>query len=265
MSPDTDVFILALRRQPELGAGLSMIVGTTEGRRVVPLKQIYDAIGPDIANSLPGFHAFTGSDTTGKFWGKGKQSCWNILTNSSSSVVAAFKALGSRTTPPTWIFTELEEYVCRLYSPKSTTRDIGKLRWHLFVRSQAEAEKLPPTKEALRLHILRALFQALKWNLDTVPMPNIPSPLEYGWKDDKGCLVPMTTSLQPAPLSVLEVVKCGCGSSRCSSASCTCRKHNLACTEMCRCEANPSNCENCATEQIFSDHSDSGDTDDDSE
>ena len=59
MSPDTDVFILALRRQPESGAGLSMIVGTTEGRRVVPLKQIYDAIGPDIANSLPGFHAFT--------------------------------------------------------------------------------------------------------------------------------------------------------------------------------------------------------------
>ena len=64
LSPDTDVFVLATRRQIQLGEEACIIVGTGDKRRFVSLKSVRDAVGDRIAEALPGFHAFTGSDTT---------------------------------------------------------------------------------------------------------------------------------------------------------------------------------------------------------
>ena len=75
MSPDTDVFILALYHVPTLGDSISVIVGTGAKQRSVFLKPIYDAIGANIAAALLGFHSFTGCDVTGRFSGKGKITC----------------------------------------------------------------------------------------------------------------------------------------------------------------------------------------------
>ena len=94
LSPDTDVFILAVRRQPELGDNTCVIVGTGEKPRIVPLNPVYDATGPIIAESLPGFHAFTDCDTTGKFTGKGKVTCWNNLKAARLNVIRPFGQLG---------------------------------------------------------------------------------------------------------------------------------------------------------------------------
>ena len=46
------------------------------------------------------------------------------------------------------------EFICLLFAPKVKIRDLGQLRWHLFKKNKAEAEKLPPTKAALKEHIL---------------------------------------------------------------------------------------------------------------
>ena len=116
LSPDTDVFVLAVRRQPQLGDGVCMIVGTGDKRRVVALKPIHDAIGSDIAQSLPGFHAFTGSDTTGKFGGKGKTTCWKALQKMRPVVLESFKKLGTMETPSQEIYDGLEEFVSAILS-----------------------------------------------------------------------------------------------------------------------------------------------------
>ena len=56
--------------------------------------------------------------------------------------------------------------------------------------------------------------------------------------------MPKVSDLPPAPTAVIELVKCGCGRSRCSTESCSCMKHSLACTELCACDADFNNCAN---------------------
>ena len=164
LSPDTDVFVLAIRRQIQLGEKSSIIAGTGDKRRLVSLKSVRDAMGDRISEALPGFHAFTGSDTTGKFAGKGKIKCWNTLKTASANVITAFCQLGKTFELPEDVFVALEEFVCRLYCPRSNVVSIAMIRWQMFRKSQAEAEKLPPTQAALRNHILRAHYQALIWS-----------------------------------------------------------------------------------------------------
>lgn len=90
---DTDVFILGITKQPQLGPEASIIVSTGSRRRIIALRPIYDTVGRDIAECLPGFHSFTGTVTSGKFAGKGKQTCWTTLKQVGASVLQAFKLL----------------------------------------------------------------------------------------------------------------------------------------------------------------------------
>lgn len=138
----------------------------------------------------------------------------------------------------------LEEIVCLLFAPKINIKDIGELRWHLFRKNQAEAEKLPPTKAALNQHILRAHYQAMVWLFADTANPNLPPPTNYGWNEEGGDYVPKVTDLPPAPSAVIELVKCGCGKSLCPTGSCSCKKNYLACTELCACDANIDTCGN---------------------
>jgi len=41
----------------------------------------------------------------------------------------------------------LEKFVCLLFAPRVTIKDLGQLRWHLFRKNKAETEKLPPQKQ----------------------------------------------------------------------------------------------------------------------
>jgi hypothetical protein len=70
-SPDTDVFILAVRRYPDLCPDLTCVTGTGRNHMIIPLGPIYEALGPSRAAALPGLHALSGSDNTGSFAGKG--------------------------------------------------------------------------------------------------------------------------------------------------------------------------------------------------
>ena len=71
-SPDTDVLVLAVRWYPLLCPSTTFVTGTGQKRRSMPLKPIYDALGPMKAAVLPEFHPISGCDNTGSFSGKGK-------------------------------------------------------------------------------------------------------------------------------------------------------------------------------------------------
>ena len=73
-----------------------------------------------------------------------------------------------------------------------------------------EDERLPPTKAALIQAIKRAHFQRIVWYNDTVANLNIPSPSEYGWREEAGRFSPVMTTIDPAPEVILQLVKCGC-------------------------------------------------------
>ena len=80
----------------------------------------------------------------------------------------------------------IEKLVCQLYLHKDEDSSLKDLRWLLFQRKQAESERLPPTQAALREAIKRVHYQAMIWANDKFPNPDLPSPENYGWKNDKG-------------------------------------------------------------------------------
>ena len=69
-SPDTDVFILALRRYPDLCDNASFVKGTGQHPRVIKLGPIVKTFGEAKTASLPAFHAISGFDNTESFSGK---------------------------------------------------------------------------------------------------------------------------------------------------------------------------------------------------
>ena len=127
-----------------------------------------NAFGDAKAEVLPGFHAFSGADVTGRFAGKGKLTCWQAqFSRCSMEVVSAFAASG--TSEKLEVDTEraIETFVFQLYEPGSTVVDVDDLSWKLFTKKQLEAQKLPPTRGALHEAIAWAHYQAMVWHQDS--------------------------------------------------------------------------------------------------
>ena len=80
-----------------------------------------------------------------------------------------------------------------------------------------------------------------KPSVNRVLDPQIPDPCKLGWVKEEGGLVPVLSEVQAAPEAVVELFRCNCGVSKCAGR-CTCKSHNLACTELCKCEANEECC-----------------------
>jgi len=74
-SPDTDVFVLAIHRYHQLCRNTYFVTGVGNKKWIIALGRVVNALGAAKAEALPGFHAFSGSDVTGRFAGKGKLSC----------------------------------------------------------------------------------------------------------------------------------------------------------------------------------------------
>ena len=258
-SPDTDVFVLALRRYPELCEDTAFVTGVGQRHRVIHLRPIVEALGPNRTAALPGFHALSGADNTGSFAGKGKLACWKTFLDAGPDVITAFTNLGTTETPTETTETAIENFVCQLYLTNTNFTKVKDARWWLFRKKQAQSERLPPTEAALHEAVLRAHYQAMVWNNDKVANPELPSPQSYGWMMEENRWLPVMTKLPPAPDAVIHLVKCGCVKRRCETNQCQCRKAGLNCTDLCSCFDSEEKCEN--EQQI--DFMDDSDDDDD--
>ncbi|WAR30416.1 hypothetical protein MAR_032958 [Mya arenaria] len=58
------------------------------------------------------------------------------------------------------------------------------------------------------------------------------NPLDFGWIIVDGLMMPVRTSLPPAPENLLKIIRCNC-IANCDSKKCTCRKHSLECSSGC--------------------------------
>ncbi len=108
-SCDTDVLVLSLRRVPDLKPDSVIIMGTGDRRRQIKLKTIYVTLGAGRAAALPGFHALTGSDTTGHIKGKGKSLCFKVFLKAGEDVICALAGLGVGVYPSPGVLSGCEE------------------------------------------------------------------------------------------------------------------------------------------------------------
>ena len=95
-------------------------------------------------------HAFTGCDTVSAFAGKGKAKALKLVRKFTLK-------LGQDWEINQEFLDKLEAFTCLLYAPKTSSRKINELRYHLFCAKQGEIEmhQLPPCHDCFAAGIWR--------------------------------------------------------------------------------------------------------------
>ena len=138
-SPDTDVFILCLRRFPDLCQNTVFVTGKGQKYREINLQPIIRAFGPLKTAALPAFHALTGADNTGSFSNKGKSTCCNVFNEASEDAISALSQLGTSDFPSSESQKAVEKLVCQFFVPKTNISTVKALRWWLFTKKQGKS------------------------------------------------------------------------------------------------------------------------------
>ena len=127
-------------------------------------------------------------------------------------------------------------FVCKMYSTKLVSASsLSLLRQKLYCKNLGETDKLPPTSAAHLQHILRAHLQAVIWRKACIPMIPYIDPSTHGRYMENEFYYSVSSLLKPAPDELLELVKCS-GQKNCASSRCTCKRHEMPCTELCACD-----------------------------
>ena len=106
------------------------------------IHDIAQAIGYERCRALIGFHAFTGSDVSGKFNGFGKLSWWcEFVLSDGDVVIASFQSLGRGKVVNEETIRCLEKFVC-IVVKKGRTTTLPETRWLLYCRNPGKSEIL---------------------------------------------------------------------------------------------------------------------------
>ena len=197
-SPDTDVFILLLSYATDVGKPVVFETGSGSSRRLIDISYVASVLGEQCVKALPGFHAFTGCDSTSAFVRKGKKGPYKLMS-ASATFMDMFHKLGSDADRvDSDVYQTLEHFVCAMYG-HSKFRSSSLVRSLLFQsRYQVALPKslsaasangidvslLPPCPSTLWKHCLRANYQAFIWRHAHIAKPNLPPPDGCGWIKD---------------------------------------------------------------------------------
>ncbi len=238
-SPDTDVFVLALYFQREMDIPIIFHrKGSQKKWKFVDISGICAKLDDHIIRALPGFHAFSGCDSTSAFSGKGKKSFYNVLEQ-NAEFCEAMVQLGDNEEVSAELFAACEAGLCHVYG-HPRCRDINQVRYDMLSKGN-ESHQIPPTQDALRLHIKRANYQAMLWKHALQGNYKPPSPDGHGWSVKDDTLEVVWMLQDPAPKSLLEFVHCKT-CKKCDTRRCSCKKNGFKCSDVCGCD--PTVCEN---------------------
>jgi hypothetical protein len=255
---DTDVLVLLLCHTSSLHREGYMKLGKGTKSRIIQihlileklLKELHPAISSqDFIKSLIGLHAFTGYDSISSFAGKGKIKALKLLVT-NATYASGFSNLGVSWDVSDELIDILEHFVCDLYGMKLSDVNLLRYQLHCARSGKVEPESLPPCRSSLKLHVLRANYQAAVWRRAVFATADIPSPDGHGWEVNDGNIKIKWLGSKPAPEEVLEMLSCVCKKT-CTIDSCCCLKAGLKCTDMCLLA-----CEHMASEDDIQDDGD---------
>ena len=203
---DTDVLLLLLVFAPLLSPEIWMKAGTAKKPRYIKVHDIK-------------------MSNVSQFTGIGKRTAWKVFQQCPHLL----HNFGEDEVPSPAILSSAEQFVCKLYDPKTTSTLIHEVHCALFRKVKANVDTLPPTQDALSLHLMRAHYQTKVWKQSIVTHPQFPSPTSCGWHMKDGMLVPQL--LTKEPVQCLELTICGCreSGSQCSTRQCRCRRSGIFC------------------------------------
>ena len=161
------------------------------------------------------------------FWARyhelqGKEKTWIKLLTRDTQVLDCFVNFGDSISFDEAVMAEVEKGVCKLYGCKSAS-NVNAARHTLFRSSALIGRQLPPTRDALRLHIMRAWYQVTIWKKALEPLDEAPDPTSFGRHKEGDGLIPvwMTDDNLSENLAALTRCSCktGCTRSACSVCS----------------------------------------------
>ena len=240
LSSNCDVIVLGVRAFALSTSLEELWVGYSSGKKFsyIAIHDVVSCMYRNIALALPGFHAFTGSDTTSSFIGKGKKTAYTTWAG-KSIYTNAFLEL-SQCNPGKEVvdrvFRILQQFVCELYG--EVADDVNAVRLDMLVHKGKDFENMPPTSDALYLHTLRCThISGNIWSFINQPMYVEKEPTDWGYKrlGVKGVPVPIYTTKPVNSRKLTDLDMCGCESGRCKG-NCKCTKVPQPCTLLCKCK-----------------------------
>jgi len=199
---DTDVLVLMIYHQRHFNNSQIWYdcgVSSNNSRRLINVTCINEKLGKNMVESLPGYHAFTGSDYTAAFSRQGKIKPFDILRKNNDYQVALGQ-LGESLELTEETIDGVEKFVCAMYGHRGYT-SVSEIRYSIFMKkttpkSQCKiSEKckgidptmLPPSKPALLQKIKRSNFVSRLWKQANCRNPNDGlDPTEHGWYAENG-------------------------------------------------------------------------------
>ena len=113
-SPDTDVLVLIIANSDRLPKNTSISMAS----RVRQIEPLWAGLGPDRAKALPGLHAFSGADNTGRFARIGKPAWFKLFMEAEDDVIEALCTLCDDVDMSEDLQLTLAKFVCTAYHPK---------------------------------------------------------------------------------------------------------------------------------------------------
>ena len=241
LTNDTDVVILAVFHRQAFPKLCSLWIKSLS--YMIPIHEIAQSLEADECSMLPILHSISGCDTTSFLYSKGKRSFFHKAKASSIKAKLAHSCLqlkdGITEDLITSITTACRELTVMVYGkdPEEYT-SLNAVRANLYIR-QADLRRIPPTDMVFDQHALRAIFQAFIWVCADVAKPDLPDPLQYGWKKVDGIVQPLLNPNPCIPQSIAVSAYCDC-KNKCGK-KCPCRSIG-ACEIFCKCGGNQSTC-----------------------
>jgi len=181
-------------------------------------------------------HAISGCDTTSALFGHGQNTVFKKLV--ADDLQQQFGVFNDVTASREQVATSGCQLLVALYTGQPGVHNLDKMKHSTYMKlvatskTQILPKQLLPTERASYLHCLRAHLQVMEWQQLRIQT----SPCDLGWETVSEKLVPIATDKDPAPKTLLNVVRC-CSKveSRncCGSGLCSCGKNWLPCVAAC--------------------------------
>ena len=227
---DVDLLVLLTALAPED----RNITFLKPGRGRVPARQYSSSDLQAFLSSLKDYilflHAASGCDTVSSCFGQGKHKLFRLL-QSREELRKYAAVFNSRSSTHETVADAGEKLLIALYGGPEEEKDLNSFRLKCFrkatvrCKKQVKLEKLPPTAAASKQHFLRVYHQVQLWQSNPLP------PEQWGWTLETGGLVPITTTLPPAPDQLLNLISCTCTKN--CVRTCSCVKGGLKCSIVC--------------------------------
>ena len=172
---DTDVLVLLLAHRQDLCQEIWMFSGTSQTKRYIPVHKI--SLPEEKRKSLLAFHTITGCDTTSQFAGIGEQSALKIFRQFIKAHGTSRRTLSTRGNH----FGRCWSICLPAVQPWDRRSRYQRRESSSISQDKKNLDSLPPTKDALHLHIQRVNFQCMIWKKAKEPRPSLSSPEENGW------------------------------------------------------------------------------------